>query len=455
MQDKKYQVFISSTFIDLKDSREKVSKQILSMYHFPIGMEMFSAGDSDQWTVIKNTIDKSDYYILILGHRYGSLADDGISYTEKEYNYAKEKGIPILAFIKSRDAATTPHERESDPIVMAKLDKFVENAKANKMCDFWNNEDELASKVTAALYKAFTNNPRNGWVRADEVPSSKTLNELASLSKENRELKEELSSLKKLTISRLPDLKLYLNDSNSLELSYSSDITIGTKCELVKITEQEVPESIKGMISKEEIENYNSLIEEANLEVRKYNQEVKIYRIAQEFGVECEVSIENSGQIKANNIFIDIEFPEEVTIVEGGFDALFTPKAPTLPKNPIAVAKRKFESRTSAKALAGISSMAGIYGTDYKDNTFLSGRLSTINAINFDKDNFINFSSNDLMVKCKSLMHTRVRTLKEKFLIVPRTPGNFEIKVSIICEEYLDSILKIIPLKIKKVNPDI
>lgn len=52
-------------------------------------------------------------------------------------------------------------------------------------------------------------------------------------------------------------------------------------------------------------------------------------------------------------------------------------------------------------------------------------------------------------------MHTRVRTLKEKFLIVPRTLGDFEIKVSIICEEYSGSILKIIPLKIKKVNPDI
>jgi len=75
--EKKYQVFISSTYTDLVQAREKISKQILTLYHFPIGMEMFSAGNEDQWTVITNTIDKSDYYIIILGHRYGSLAEDG------------------------------------------------------------------------------------------------------------------------------------------------------------------------------------------------------------------------------------------------------------------------------------------------------------------------------------------------------------------------------------------
>ena len=95
MGDKKYQVFISSTYTDLVKDREKISKQILTLYHFPIGMEMFSAGDNDQWTVITNTIDKSDYYVIILGHRYGSLAEDGFSYTEKEYDYATSKGIPI------------------------------------------------------------------------------------------------------------------------------------------------------------------------------------------------------------------------------------------------------------------------------------------------------------------------------------------------------------------------
>lgn len=165
--NRKYQIFISSTFSDLISARIKITETVLSMYHFPIGMEMFSAGNYDQWTIIKRTIDISDYYVLIIGHRYGSIAEDGISYTEKEYNYAVEKGIPILAFIRDRDAATKPYERESDYTLQDKLNKFVERAMSNRMCDFWNTEEELAAKVSIALNKEFLHNPRIGWIRPD------------------------------------------------------------------------------------------------------------------------------------------------------------------------------------------------------------------------------------------------------------------------------------------------
>lgn len=88
--DKKFQVFISSTYEDLKNERQKVQDIILSMYQIPIGMEMFSAADEEQWEIIKDHIDNSDFYVLIIGHRYGSVIEDGsdagISYTEKEYN---------------------------------------------------------------------------------------------------------------------------------------------------------------------------------------------------------------------------------------------------------------------------------------------------------------------------------------------------------------------------------
>lgn len=88
--EKKYQIFISSTYEDLKEERRKVQDTILSMYQFPIGMEMFSAANEEQWKVIQETIDSSDYYILIIGHRYGSVIEKdeytGISYTKRSFN---------------------------------------------------------------------------------------------------------------------------------------------------------------------------------------------------------------------------------------------------------------------------------------------------------------------------------------------------------------------------------
>ena len=44
-------------------------------------MELFLAINDSQWNLIKELIDDCDYYILIVGGRYGSLNKEGISYT--------------------------------------------------------------------------------------------------------------------------------------------------------------------------------------------------------------------------------------------------------------------------------------------------------------------------------------------------------------------------------------
>ena len=46
--NKKYQVFISSTFDDLRDERKKVLMAVLRMNYIPAGMELFSAADEEQ-----------------------------------------------------------------------------------------------------------------------------------------------------------------------------------------------------------------------------------------------------------------------------------------------------------------------------------------------------------------------------------------------------------------------
>ena len=99
--DKKYQIFVSSTFIDLKEERQAVLKAVQEAEYIPSGMEMFPATDEEQFNFIKRIIDNCDYYVVIIAGRYGSLAPDGISYTEKEYDYAVSKGIRVLAFVRN------------------------------------------------------------------------------------------------------------------------------------------------------------------------------------------------------------------------------------------------------------------------------------------------------------------------------------------------------------------
>ncbi len=97
--EKKYQVFVSSTYADLKEERQKVIQALIEMGYIPAGMELFPAFDLEQLAFIKRIIDDSDYYLLIIGGRYGSLTPDGISYTEEEYNYAISKGLKVIALI--------------------------------------------------------------------------------------------------------------------------------------------------------------------------------------------------------------------------------------------------------------------------------------------------------------------------------------------------------------------
>lgn len=184
--EKKYQIFISSTYEDLKEERKKVQDTILSMYQFPIGMEMFSAADEEQWEIIKETIDSSDYYILIIGHRYGSVIKEGeyagISYTQKEFRYALEKKIPVLAFFIDNSVSITPEKMEQDIDKKKELEKFKDEVKTGRLVEWWENKYDLANKVTNALNKQISRKDRPGWIRTQSLEKDKN-----HMSKELRE----------------------------------------------------------------------------------------------------------------------------------------------------------------------------------------------------------------------------------------------------------------------------
>jgi len=94
---RKLQVFVSSTFTDLIEERQAAVSAILKAGHIPAGMELFTAADRSQMDIIKNWIDESDVYMLILGGRYGSIEPTtGKSYTELEYDYAVQQGKALL-----------------------------------------------------------------------------------------------------------------------------------------------------------------------------------------------------------------------------------------------------------------------------------------------------------------------------------------------------------------------
>ena len=166
----KYQIFISSTYIDLKDERDQAIKAVLEMGHFPVGMEMFSAGDEEQWKYIAKRIDESDYYVVIVAHRYGSLAGK-ISFTEKEYDYADKQGIPILGFIIDGSAKWPADKMDKESSQVLALNDFKKKIKkrAHKL---WKSSDDLFGQVGISLGNQIKQKPRIGWIRTPQIQTS-------------------------------------------------------------------------------------------------------------------------------------------------------------------------------------------------------------------------------------------------------------------------------------------
>jgi hypothetical protein len=191
--EKRYQVFISSTFVDLEDERKEVMEAIINLNCFPAGMEMFPASDTEQFDYIKRIIDESDYYVIVVAGKYGSVAEDGISYTEKEFDYAKEKKIPILAFVK-KDIETIPGNKiETDHDKKTRLDAFREKVLDGRVAKFWDTPDELKYKIHNSLSNEFKIHPRPGWIRGNQENNEELLVQINKLRLENNELEEKIT----------------------------------------------------------------------------------------------------------------------------------------------------------------------------------------------------------------------------------------------------------------------
>ncbi len=177
--DKRYQVFISSTFRDLQDERQQVIQALLELDCMPVGMELFPASDETKWSLITRVIDDCDYYVVIIGGRYGSVDDAGVSYTEREYDYAVKRGIPVLAFLHAEPEAIPAGKTELAVEARAKLYAFREKVE-QRMCKHWKTPEELGGVVSRSLIQTMKVQQGEGWVRARFASNAEELQRLRS-----------------------------------------------------------------------------------------------------------------------------------------------------------------------------------------------------------------------------------------------------------------------------------
>lgn len=471
--DRKYQIFISSTYTDLIEARNKVRDAILSMMHFPIGMEMFSAADEEQWEIIQDTIDSSDYYILIVSQRYGSVIENGneagLSYTEKEFRYAKEKGIPILAFILSDDADIKKADVESDSEKNKKLDKFKTDVKAGRVVEWWKTPDELALKVTAALHKQMDKKKRPGWVRGDSFDIEASHAEILKLNNLVRNLQEENVRLKSQIVERKPNfvVKFLLEEVESENKQGGADeeksikdeccshgnllLELGESNIQVKLApiyvenyknlfeplaRSSVDAYLKSYVSDEALCQYNDALPSKEV-IDAYIEALKEYQRIHKGGVAFKLEVFNDGTAKATDVRVFIDFPDEFMLYDvSDVEDIDEPEAPRLPKNPIEEAEQEYAKRMNPTAYA-ISQLKRTY------NPFIvPDKLDVLNSkLMFSDIDLTNQSlfveKHSIVAEAKQIPHKDLEWF-DGIYVVPTVKGKFRVKITLMCSEYLE-----------------
>lgn len=163
--DELHSAFISSNLGSLTKERNEILKYLLDSQIFPFTMEHFTAPSSENFKYIKHLIDLSDLFILILGDEYGSCDQDGISWTQREYEYASSCRGKIIFVILTEKYKNLSERAKTEKLSQSdiKLLDFGESITFAKQVSQENTLHRILLQSIGAVDKKSL----SGWYRYD------------------------------------------------------------------------------------------------------------------------------------------------------------------------------------------------------------------------------------------------------------------------------------------------
>lgn len=428
---KKYQVFISSTYIDLTAERQAAVQAILTHGNIPAGMELFAASNQSQWEVIKNWIEDSDIYMLILGARYGSVEPvSGKSYTQLEYEYAMELNKPSFSVVIDEGQIANLPNKFVESENPEKLKTFRKLLTDTTLVEFFKDTKDIEKGVLKSLRYIEINSEERlvGWVRADK-------------SQENTSLKIN---------QREPRLALKLNNGHSINIKSENP----TDIDLVRYEPiLEIPKHLEGILKQEEVDKYNERISRIdyskyrNLKILMHNYKVN--------ALPLDIELLNKGTLCAGKIRATLEFPDFVLVEENKkINSLITERESELAQissveNPLELAAKKYERSLSIESHFGsVFKKALVYSNLYESHGNIAKIVAAQRALsdvsgyrNIDMPTFAkrhNLDGNKIFINFNELMHEDAVTISD-YSLIPLNAGEGVIKITLHCQEYLHS----------------
>lgn len=228
--ERKYQVFVSSTFTDLQEARQELMQGLLALGMIPTGMELYPTEQNNQWPLIQKVINECDYYVVLLGGRYGTLSPMGLSYTHREFIYAATKKKPVIALLHDHPEFLPGEARETTREGEVRLADFRQLLQQKCLFRFWNSPADLGQVIRKAMPAVIKEHPTPGWVRAGQVTDMESQREVQELRRRIKELEEQLEEH---TAGYRPPLDSLARGSDSVTLQYSCNVYVKGDCKVV------------------------------------------------------------------------------------------------------------------------------------------------------------------------------------------------------------------------------
>ncbi len=119
--------------------------------HALIEQESFSSSSLPPADVCRAAVCRADIYLALLGHRYGSkLPGEDVSYTEFEFNCARDNQIPQLIFLLS-GKAPVPVDDFADAENAQRQARFRARAGTTRTVAQFDDPADLRYKISLAL----------------------------------------------------------------------------------------------------------------------------------------------------------------------------------------------------------------------------------------------------------------------------------------------------------------
>jgi hypothetical protein len=170
----------------------------------------------------------------------GHWSNDGISFTEKECDYALETKKPVLAFLFRNSGKLMVDETDDDPEKAKKLNAFKKKLEERRIVKYW--EDDSQFDIKDSIHDIVRRRPGVGWIRGDQALDPKVYKDLEDERRQNKELREKLDIIGKEDVV-FPSHLLHGSDLFEIEFTigrWSEGTMITESTQIFKITWEEL-----------------------------------------------------------------------------------------------------------------------------------------------------------------------------------------------------------------------